>query len=48
MVEGVEAVVVGEGDVGPVVQQQGQDVVPLLADGIVQGRVPLVVLREGK
>ena len=42
--EGVEPVVIGDADVGVVVQQQRQDVVPLLADGVVQCRVPLRIL----
>lgn len=42
--QGIEAVVVGQGDVRRVIQQQGQDVVSLLADGVVQSRVSVRVL----
>jgi hypothetical protein len=41
----VEAVVVGDHDVGVVVQQEGQHVVTLLRDGVVQRSVTLRVLQ---
>ncbi len=44
MVQGVEAVVVGDDDVGLVLEQQRQHVVALLADGVVQRSVSLGVL----
>ncbi len=44
MVEGVEPIVVGEHDIGAVVQEQRQHVVPLLGDGVMQRRVTLAVL----
>jgi hypothetical protein len=46
MVEGVESVIVGEHDVGAVVQEQRQHVVPLLRDGVMQRRVSLAVLSQ--
>ena len=42
--EGIEAVVVGERDVGIVVDEEREHVVALLRDGIVQRRVPFRVL----
>ena len=45
VVQGVEAVVVGDGDVSAGLQQHRQHVVPLLADGVVQGRVSFRVLQ---
>ena len=45
VVQGVEAVAVGQRDVGVVVQQQAQHVVPLLGDGVVQRRVSILILR---
>lgn len=45
MMESVEAVVVGDGDIGAGLQQNGQHVVSLLADGVVERRVSLRVLR---
>lgn len=44
MMKRVEAVVVGDHDVGVVVQQEGQHVVTLLGDGVVQRGVALRVL----
>ena len=41
VVEGVEPIVVGDGVVGLVLHQQVDNVVSLLGDGIVKGRVPL-------
>lgn len=46
--EGVEAVVVGEGDVGRVVQQQRQDVVTFFRHSVMQRRVPFMVLWGGE
>ena len=34
VVEGIKAVVVGDGDICLMFQQQGQHVIPLLTDGI--------------
>jgi hypothetical protein len=45
MVEGIEAIIVCEHDVCAVVQEQGQHVVPLLGDGVMQRRVTLAVLQ---
>ena len=45
MVQGVEAIVVGDGDVSAGLQQHGQHVITLLADGVVQGCVTLRVLQ---
>merc|ERR1719412_2342734 len=45
--QSVEPVVVGEHDVRTVVQQQGEHVVSLLTDGVVQRSVALAVL-EGR
>lgn len=45
MVQGVEAVVVGDGDVGSGLQQHRQHVVPLLTDGVVQRCVALRILQ---
>ena len=45
MVKGVETVVVGDHDVGGVVQQQCQHVVPLLGNGVVQRGVTFRVLQ---
>lgn len=42
--EGIEAVVVGERDVGAVVDEEREHVVALLRNGVVQRRVPLRVL----
>ena len=44
MVERVEAVVVGDHDVGVLVEEQGQHVVALLRDGVVQWRVTFRIL----
>ena len=44
MVERVESVVVGEHDVRVVVEEEGQHVVPLLGDGVMQRCVTLAVL----
>ena len=44
MVQRVESVVVGDHDVGAAVQEEGEHVVALLADGVVQGGVALGVL----
>lgn len=44
VVESVESVVVREGDVCGVVQQQSQDVIPFLRDRIVKGCVAFRVL----
>lgn len=44
VVQGVEAVVVGDGDVSASLQQHRQHVVSLLTDGVVQGGVALRVL----
>ena len=41
MVEGIEAVVVGDGVVGLELEQQLNDVITLLGDGIVKGSVSL-------
>ena len=46
MVERVEAVVVGDHDVGVLVEEQGQHVVALLGDGVVQRSVALRILNE--
>ena len=46
VVEGVEAIVVGEGDVSRMVQQQRQHVIALLGYGVVERRVALRVLRQ--
>lgn len=46
MVQSVEAIVVGEGDVCGMVQQQSQHVIPFLRDRIVQGCVAFRVLCE--
>lgn len=48
VMEGVEAVVVGDGDVGAGLQQNGQHVVSLLADGVVERRVSLRVLQRAQ
>lgn len=45
VMKSVEAVVVGDGDVSAGLQQNGQHVVPLLADGVMERRVPLRVLQ---
>jgi hypothetical protein len=44
VVERVEPVVVGDHDVGAVVEEEGQHVVALLRDGVVQRGVALRVL----
>lgn len=44
VMQGIEAVVVGDGDVSTGLQQHREHVVPLLADGVVQGCVSLRVL----
>ena len=41
MVKAVEAVVIGDGDIGPSVKQQSNHVVSLLGDGVVERCVPL-------
>lgn len=46
MVEGIESVVVGDVHVGIVLEEQREDVIPLLADGIVEGGVAFGVLEE--
>lgn len=46
--EGVEAVVVGDGDIGTGLQQNGQHVVSLLADGVMERRVSLRVLQRAQ
>lgn len=46
MVKSIEAVVVGDGDICPGLQQHGQDVVTLLADGVVEGSVAFRVLGQ--
>lgn len=48
MVEGIESVVVGEGDVSRMVQQQCEDVVALLGHSVMQGSVPFMVLHRRK
>ena len=44
MVERVEPVVVGDHDVGVLVEEEGQHVVALLGDGVVQRSVALGIL----
>ena len=44
MVERVEAVVVGDHDVGVLVEKEGEHVVALLGDGVVKRRVTLRIL----
>ena len=41
VVKAVEAVVIGDGDIGPSVKQQSNHVVSLLGDGVVERCVPL-------
>jgi hypothetical protein len=41
MVKAVEAVVIGDGDIGPSVKQQSNHVVSLLGYGVVERCVPL-------
>ena len=48
MVKSVESVVVRHTDVGVVVQEEGKDVIPLLADGIVEGSVTFRILEDTK
>ena len=48
MVEGVESVVVGDHDVGVLVEEEGEHVVALLRDGVVQRGVALRILNEGE
>ena len=45
MVQRVEAVVVGDHDVGVSVQQQAEHIVAFFGDGVVQRRIALRVLR---
>ena len=47
MVERVEAVVVGDHDVGVLVEEQGEHVVALLRDGVVQRSVTFRILNVG-
>ena len=44
MMEGIESIVVGDVHVGVVFEEQRQDVIPLLADGIMEGSVTFRVL----
>ena len=44
MVEGVEAVAIGDGVVGLALDQKLNNVIPFLGDGIVKGRVSLRIL----
>jgi len=46
--QGVEAIIVGDGDVGASLQQHRQHVISLLADGVVQWRVALGILKRGE
>ena len=46
MVERVEAVVVGDHDVGVLVEEQGKHVVALLGDGVVKRRVTFGILHR--
>ena len=46
MVEGVETVVVGDHDVGVLLEQQREHVVPLLRDRVVERRVALRILQR--
>ena len=48
VVERVEAVVVGDHDVGVLVEEEGEHVVALLGDGVVQRSVALRVLHRSK
>lgn len=48
MVQSVEAIVVRQGDVCSVVQQQSQNVVPFLRDRVVEGSVTFHVLETRK
>ena len=48
VVEGVESVVVGDHDVGVLVEEQGEHVVALLRDGVVQRGVALRILNGRK
>lgn len=48
MVQSVEAIVVREGDVCGVVQQQSQHVIPFLRDRVVKGSVAFGVLETRK
>lgn len=41
MMQGIKPVVVGDGDIGTCLQQDGQHVIPFLAYGVMQGRVSL-------
>ena len=44
MMEGVETIVVRDGNISTPFQQQGDYVIPLLRDGVMQGRVSFSVL----
>ena len=44
MMQGVESIVIGDTDVRIVIQQQWQDIVAFLADGIVKGGVTFRIL----
>jgi hypothetical protein len=46
VMQGIEAVVIGDHDVGVVLQQQRQHVVALLGDGVVQRSVAFRVLQR--
>lgn len=46
VVERVEAVVVGDHDVGVLVEEQGKHVVALLGDGVVKRRVTFGILHR--
>lgn len=48
VVEGVETVVVGEGDVGTVVQEECQHIVAFFRNGIVKRSVALEVLQKNQ
>jgi hypothetical protein len=48
MMKGVEAVVIGDGDVSGVFQEQCDHVVPLLADSVVQCCVSFRVLKTAR
>jgi hypothetical protein len=46
VVKRVEPVVVGDHDVCVPLEEEGEHVVPLLGDGVVQGRVALRILEK--
>ncbi|KAJ3653724.1 hypothetical protein Zmor_012961 [Zophobas morio] len=45
MVEGIESVIVGQGDIGVMIQQQRQHIVPFLRNCVMEGRVTFQILR---